>query len=84
LVAITRALPVRLGLREDDRPFDDDAMTGSSPSKPTWQLSRRSEARTNAVEPSHDATGMSRSRRASLRKDGIIVSGMKAAWVGFP
>jgi hypothetical protein len=43
-VEITRALPVLLRLREDDRPFDDDAMPGSSPGKLTWQLSRLSEA----------------------------------------
>src|SRR4029079_2874138 len=40
LVEITRALPALVRLREDARPFDDDAMPGSSPAKLTWQLSR--------------------------------------------
>jgi len=33
-------LPALVRLREDARPFDDDAMPGSSPAKLTWQLSR--------------------------------------------
>jgi hypothetical protein len=54
LVEITRALRARLRLREDARPFDDDAMPGSSPSTLTWQLSRlQSRARPASVSTFH-------------------------------